>query len=547
MVKVNDTGFDLAGLDFRLQCLKLLKEMPLRPRASSQPGRAGMLLSPKVTAVLRPRALTSNSRAAVEDQLSCPVCCEIFADPVVLRCSHSFCRGCLHQFWNKKGTKRECPVCRRRCSLTEPTVSLVLKNVCDTLVQEQKGLETNGFRGAASPNGVSRPPDLCPAHKEPLKLFCQDDEELLCCVCHTSKKHQGHRVCPMEEAAHDLKMELRKELVPMKKNLRRLYEAKQEHDDVTVHIKNQRQQAEKQIKDDFAELRQFLQKEEAARLDQLAEEEEERKHLMKKKTDNITRDILTFSHAVKAIDDEIANADSLFLQHYKLIKKRTQLTFVEPEKVPAALINVAKHVSSLKYSVWEKMQGLVEYIPVTLDPNTAYPCLSLSRNLSRVSNTGVIQKLPDNPERFDHFVFVLGSEGFTSGRHAWEVEVGENKDWVIGVVKESISRKGKISGGPEGGSWNIALSDGRYTAMTAPPTLLDVSGRLERVRVKLDYEAGEVSFSNSLDLTAIYTFTGQFTERMFPFFCPGANINGSNPGPLKICPVKVAVWNSATW
>lgn len=30
---------------------------------------------------------------------------------------------------------------------------------------------------------------------------------------------------------------LRKELVPMKKNLRCLYEAKQEHDDVTVHIK----------------------------------------------------------------------------------------------------------------------------------------------------------------------------------------------------------------------------------------------------------------------------------------------------------------------
>ncbi|XP_017557128.1 E3 ubiquitin-protein ligase TRIM39 [Pygocentrus nattereri] len=521
--------------------------MPLRPRASSQPGMSAVHLSPKVTAVLRPRALTSSSRAAVEDQLSCPVCCEIFADPVVLRCSHSFCRACLHQFWSKKGTKRDCPVCRKRCSLTEPTVSLVLKNVCDTLVQEQMGLATNGLGGAATTNGASRPPDLCPAHKEPLKLFCQDDEELLCCVCHTSKKHQGHRMCPMEEAALDLKAELKKELVPMKKNLRRLYEAKQEHDDVTVHIKNQRQQAEKQIREEFTEIRQFLEKEEAARLARLAEEEEEKKQLMKKRTDYITRDILTFSHAVKAIDDEIANVDSQFLQHYKLIKKRTQLTFVEPEKVPAALINVAKYVSSLKFSVWEKMQAMVEYTPVTLDPNTAYPCLSLSRNLTSVSNTGVMQKLPDNPERFNHFVFVLGSEGFASGRHAWEVMVGENNDWVIGVVKESISRKGKISGGPEGGSWNIARSDGRYTAMTAPPTQLNISGHLERVRVKLDYEAGEVSFSNPLDLTPIYTFTDHFRERMFPFFCPGANINGSNPGPLKICPVKVAVWNSISW
>lgn len=185
--------------------------------------------------------------------------------------------------------------------------------------------------------------------------------------------------------------------------------------------------------------------------------------------------------------------------------------------------------------------------PVSLDPNTAYPCLSLSRNLTSVNNTGVIQKLPDNPERFDHFVFVLGSEGFTSGRHSWEVEVGENNDWVIGVVKESIPRKGKVSGGPEAGFWTIALSDGRYTAMTSPPSQLDLIGHLEKVRVNLDYEAGEVSFSNPLDLTSIYAFSGHFTERMFPFFCPGANINGSNPGPLKISPVKVAVWNSASW
>ena len=127
-----------------------------------------------------------------------------------------------------------------------------------------------------------------------------------------------------------------------------------------------------------------------------------------------------------------------------------------------------------------------------------------------------------------------GSEGFTSGRHTWEVMVGENNDWVIGVVKGSISRKGKISGGREGGYWTIARSDGRYTAMTAPPTQLNISGHLERVRVKLDYEAGEVSFSNPLDLTPIYTFTDHFTERMFPFFCPGANINGITFAPQSI-------------
>uniref|UniRef100_A0A9J8CIQ6 Tripartite motif containing 35-12 n=1 Tax=Cyprinus carpio carpio TaxID=630221 RepID=A0A9J8CIQ6_CYPCA len=464
--------------------------MPLRPRASSQPGRPNTLPSLKNIPVLRPRALSSHAQSALEDELSCPVCCEIFTDPVVLKCSHSFCRLCLQQFWNKKAAKRECPMCRRKCSLTEPTVSLALKNVCGAIAQEQKG-QASAKAGSYSANGTSKPEALCATHGERLKLFCQYDEEVLCCVCQTSKKHQGHSVSPLEEAANDLKEKMRQIVIPLKKSLRRLYEAKQECDDITVHIKNQRQQTEKQVHEEFEELRQFLLKEEAARIAVLAKEEETKKQMMKKKTDIITRDILTFSHAVMTIENEIASDDSLFLQNYKNVKMRAQITFHEPENVPDALIDVAEHITSLKFRVWEKMQSLVEYTPVTLDPNTAYSCLSLSKSLTSVSNTGTMKKLPNNPERFDHFVFILGSKGFTSGCHSWEVDVGQNNDWVIGVVKASVARKGKISGCSKGGFWTIALSDGKYTAMTSPHTPLDLKGHLKRVRVKIDYDAGE--------------------------------------------------------
>lgn len=185
--------------------------------------------------------------------------------------------------------------------------------------------------------------------------------------------------------------------------------------------------------------------------------------------------------------------------------------------------------------------------PITLDPNTAYSWLSISSDLTSVANSGCLQQLPDNPERFGHFVFVLGSEGFTSGCHAWEVEVDDKVDWMLGVVKESIDRKGRISGCPEVGFWMISYFDGEYSAMTRPSTTLQLEGKLARVRVQLNYDSGEIIFSNPVKMTPIYTFNDFFTEKMYPFFCPGANISGNNPKPLKICRSKVAVWNSATW
>ncbi|XP_029015930.1 E3 ubiquitin-protein ligase TRIM39 [Betta splendens] len=517
--------------------------MASRPRASSQPGKLSFFNTSKVTSAPRLRASSSYTGTNLAEELTCTVCYEIFKNPVVLKCSHSFCQMCLQQFWNKKKSKRECPICRRTCSLTEPTVSLSLKNVADAFVRDH-GAPAAGAAAAGGPGQEVK----CVAHGEVLKLFCLDDSEALCCVCHTSRKHQGHRLCPLEEGAQDLKAALKTDLMPLKKNLRLLYEAKQECDDTTVHIKNQTQATEKQIKDAFAQLRAFLQEEEAARLAALHQEYEEKAETVRRTADGITRDILASSQAVMAVENQLACSDALFLQEYTNTKKRAQIPHTEPGRLKqGVLINVARHVSSLKYHVWEKLVELVHYTPITLDPNTAYPCLSLSPDLTSVANGGSLQQLPDNPERFSHFVFALGSEGFASGRHAWEVEVGLKPDWMLGVVKGSVERKGRISGCPDGGFWMISHCEGEYVAMTRPSTALHPRGRLTRVRVQLDYDAGEVAFSDPVSMTPIYTFSDSFSERIYPFFCPGANVNKNNPDPLRIRPANVAVWNSVAW
>ncbi|XP_015201630.2 butyrophilin subfamily 2 member A2-like [Lepisosteus oculatus] len=108
-------------------------------------------------------------------------------------------------------------------------------------------------------------------------------------------------------------------------------------------------------------------------------------------------------------------------------------------------------------------------VDVTLDPRTAHPHLILSEDGKQVRHGDTRQDLPDNPERFTSCVDVLGKDGFTSGRHYWEVKVKNKSAWTLGVVRESIKRKGQITLCPEAGIWTVWLRGGTYTANSTVP------------------------------------------------------------------------------
>ncbi|XP_055522182.1 uncharacterized protein LOC129716335 [Leucoraja erinacea] len=94
-------------------------------------------------------------------------------------------------------------------------------------------------------------------------------------------------------------------------------------------------------------------------------------------------------------------------------------------------------------------------VSVTLDVETAHAQLEVSEDRKRVRWTGTERSLPDTGKRFTGRACVLGSEGFTSGRHYWEVEVAGSECWSLGVAAESVERKGRVTLTPETGVWSI--------------------------------------------------------------------------------------------
>ncbi|XP_064493134.1 butyrophilin subfamily 1 member A1-like [Pseudopipra pipra] len=202
-----------------------------------------------------------------------------------------------------------------------------------------------------------------------------------------------------------------------------------------------------------------------------------------------------------------------------------------------ALISFAVYQLKIKEKqaqelAWRRQAVPVEAANVVLDPDTAHCDLLLSDNGKSVTRAYTPQHIHYSDKRFNPWRCVLGREGFTSGRHYWEVEVEDAGRWAVGIFRDGAEREGEIEFKPEEGIWAVGKRP-ELKAFTSPsPTEFPEIKTPRRIRVSLDYEMGQVAFFSVDEGIPIFTFPQVSFGgiKVYPWFWLG-------PGTcLKMCP-----------
>ncbi|GAA6093283.1 SPRY_PRY_C-I_1 domain-containing protein isoform X2 [Tachysurus ichikawai] len=165
---------------------------------------------------------------------------------------------------------------------------------------------------------------------------------------------------------------------------------------------------------------------------------------------------------------------------------------------------------------------------VILDPNTANPTLKLSEDGRSVrtkthkefhSSQSYYEYHRKSTQQYNGCMCVQAKEGYSTGRHYWEVDVKGKCDWRVGVVKESAPRSGFINLNTATGYWTLRLQLGSLIALTEPITKLNQAPPA-KLGVHLDVEEGQVSFYDAMKRKKIYTFYTEFRncEKIYPVF-----------------------------
>ncbi|XP_004478453.2 E3 ubiquitin-protein ligase TRIM21 isoform X1 [Dasypus novemcinctus] len=460
--------------------------------------------------------------AMVWEEVTCPICLDPFVEPVSIECGHNFCQECISEVGKEHGGS--CPICRKKFLLRNLRPNLQLANVVNNLRQVGQNAKEDA-KG-----------NQCGIHGEKLHLFCEEDGKALCLVCAQSRKHRGHPMTPIEEAAQEYQGKLQVALGKLRKEQELAEKLEVDVVNKRTAWKRKVEMQKSRIHAEFVQQKNFLAEEEQRQLQKLEKEEREQLIILGETEARLAQQSQALQELVSELERRSRGSALELLQDVRSILERSEVWNLKELDIVSPDLRSVCCVPGLK-----KMLRTCA-VHITLDPNTANPWLILSEDRRKVRLGDTRQDVPENEARFDSFPMVLGAQHFNSKRVYWEVDVTGKESWDLGVCRDSVQRKGHFLLSPTNGFWTIWLwNKKKYAAGTSPETPLHFQVLPRQVGIFLDYEASSVSFYNITDHgSLIYTFSDcAFNEPLRPFFNPGFNNTGENSAPLSLCPLWV--------
>ncbi|CAL8394056.1 unnamed protein product [Arctogadus glacialis] len=496
-----------------------------------------------------------------EENFSCCICLDLFSSPVTTPCGHNFCRTCITKFWDEQ-VKYKCPVCNKifdtkpdlqvntllselaaqfrttirvkeqpcvepaevPCDFCTGTRLKAVKSclVCFTSYC-QTHLEPHQRVARLQKHRLVEPMDrlegrMCKKHDRLLELFCQTDQVCVCLLC-TVTDHKSHPVVPLKEEFEVKTAQLGKIEAEVPQMIQeRKIKIKEIKD--TVQLSNK--DADREIVDGVQLFTALICCVEKCR-DEFNQTIQEKLKSTEKQAEDLIKDleqeIEDLTNRCSEVKQLSHTKDHLhFLQTFRSLKDpppTRDWTTVEV-RPPSYVGTLKRSLNQLEATLNMEVKKLFDdaelkrvqhyEVDVTLDPETAFPSLTLSEDGKQVHHGGVRKVLPDNRKRFTKYTLVLTRQSFSSGRFYFEVQVKDKTFWWLGVARESIKRKAE----------------------------------LQKVGVFVDYDEGVVSFYDVEARVRIYSATGcTFSEPLYPFLCPGRHdYGGNNSAPLIISPVN---------
>ncbi|KAG8450105.1 hypothetical protein GDO86_002652, partial [Hymenochirus boettgeri] len=451
--------------------------------------------------------------ADLGDDFNCSTCMEIYTDPVRLPCGHNYCQGCIEKTWGWTegvGEDPSCPEWRRRYKRqTELRRNLTLRNIAEQFCSIHP--QYHGTEGRS-----------CSIHKI-LEYHCCEDR--VCVSCGLVGHHKTHKVEPMDEASEKKKKKLR--------NVREKLTTERGQTEICVQrLQKTRREVKGKAAGEteratalFRDIREQLEALERKVLSEISRQENEILFTLTDliqqleiKKDNLSRkidyieELCSMADPLTVLQDQESHED-VFVVADKVIPA---IGDFDVDLVSETLLTgLAGIVTGVKGKIYEQ-----EITDLLLAIDSA--CNSLSGDGKSGTFSHTDQCRPQTPVRFQVYPQVLSTRSFYSWRDYWDVEVGESRNWTVGVFYPCIETEWFQSGiGNNNKSWGLYRHcDDSYTVRHHFSEIhLPHVPSCRKIRISLDYEAGHLSFYElSNPVRSLHTFTATFTEPLHAAF-----------------------------